>query len=789
MPERPDPESTSHPAEQRRPAESPADLRRRPADVSDSRSPPESSTQRWAAFITQAARVLASSLDFRTTVDNILGLAVPQLADWCVASVADDQGRTLEVAARHRDPVRDELLHEIVARHRFDPGRPFLTSARDPPGPVLVREATDAELRAAVGDEQLLSLVRALAPASIVGVPLVAHSRAVGAITLVADAHRARYDRHDLARLTDFAGLAALAVENCLLYRAVGRELVEHALAEEQLARSLALNQSTLEATADGLLVVDTAGRILSFNRQFLEMWRIPEDVAAAGRDEPILSLVLDQLRRPEEFRARVHELYATPEADSFDVLEFRDGRIFERYSRPHRAGRELGGRVWSFRDVTERTQAARLQHLLAEASTILAASLDYGDTLRGIARAAVPLLADWCRVDLVGEDGRLHAIAEASARPAGAAAAAPGDEGRHGHAPPARSLSLDAPHPAAVALRTGEPVLMTELDDPTRAALRADRGDAGPLDTPRAVLAVPLVARGRRVGAMTFGLDAPGRRHTPAEVDVAIELARRAALAVDNARLYEAALIANQAKSDFLTLMSHELRTPLSAIMGYAELLADEVSGPVSELQRGQLKRIDVSAHHLLELIEQILSFSRIEAGRESVHAEPVDVRRAVGEAVMMHRPAATKKGLQVASALPDGLPPLHTDPGKLRQILASLLANAVKFTGHGRVEVEARAEEGGMRVRVSDTGIGIAPEHLERIFDPFWQVEQPRTRRAGGTGLGLSVTRHLARLLGGDVEVTSRLGEGSTFSLFLPSLDHPACEPPATGSLPRSP
>jgi signal transduction histidine kinase len=228
----------------------------------------------------------------------------------------------------------------------------------------------------------------------------------------------------------------------------------------------------------------------------------------------------------------------------------------------------------------------------------------------------------------------------------------------------------------------------------------------------------------------------------------------------------------ANRAKSDFLAVMSHELRTPLNAIIGYEALLSDGITGPVDDAQRTQLARIRASAAHLLALIDEVLSFSRVEAGMEVVRREPVSVDRVVTEAAEMVAPAAGAKHLSLEVRLPDEPLILETDPAKLRQILANLLSNAVKFTERGVVTLSASGDDGVIVLEVRDTGIGIAPEHLERIFDPFWQVEQSPTRRAGGSGLGLAVTRRLARLLGGDVEVESAGGKGSVFRVRVPRI-----------------
>jgi signal transduction histidine kinase len=241
-------------------------------------------------------------------------------------------------------------------------------------------------------------------------------------------------------------------------------------------------------------------------------------------------------------------------------------------------------------------------------------------------------------------------------------------------------------------------------------------------------------------------------------------------ALAVDNARLYAEAIHANAAKGEFLAVMSHELRTPLNAIIGYADLLDAGVSGELNPGQREQLGRIRVGSKHLLRLIEEVLLFSRLEAGREEVHREGVDLRLLAREAAALVEPLAREKGLGFRVDVPDEAVPVVTDAGKVHQIVLNLLSNAVKFTDDGEVALSLVAVDGHALLQVSDTGIGIAPENLERIWDAFSQVEQAPTRRVGGTGLGLSVTRNLARLLGGDVAVESAPGRGSSFTLRLP-------------------
>lgn len=226
----------------------------------------------------------------------------------------------------------------------------------------------------------------------------------------------------------------------------------------------------------------------------------------------------------------------------------------------------------------------------------------------------------------------------------------------------------------------------------------------------------------------------------------------------------------ANGAKSDFLAVMSHELRTPLSAIMGYQELLADGITGPVNEQQAQQLGRIKASARHLLSLIDEILTFTRLDAGKETLDIERLDLRSLLDQSAELIEPLAHVKNLDVKVVGPVSATMVDTDATKVRQMLVNLLSNAVKFTDEGRVTLTGERCVDQLCLTVSDTGIGIAPEQQQRIFDPFWQVEQSATRRATGTGLGLTVTRRLANLLGGDVTVNSTPGSGTTFTIMLP-------------------
>ncbi len=233
---------------------------------------------------------------------------------------------------------------------------------------------------------------------------------------------------------------------------------------------------------------------------------------------------------------------------------------------------------------------------------------------------------------------------------------------------------------------------------------------------------------------------------------------------------LTERAEAANEAKSAFLATMSHELRTPLNAIIGYASLLDEGIWGPILDEQHRHLKRINTSARHLLSLIEEVLTLARMDADREIIRWESVGSESLLDQVTALTVPLAMEKQLPLVVHAPAQPFVVATDTGKAVQILVNLVGNAIKFTDRGEITLTAFIEDDEARFAVRDTGIGIDSTNLENIFEAFWQVEQTRTRRVGGSGLGLKLSRRLAQLLGGDLTVESAIREGSTFTLCLP-------------------
>ena len=440
-----------------------------------------------------------------------------------------------------------------------------------------------------------------------------------------------------------------------------------------------------------------------------------------------------------------------------------------------------------SSRAVEQLTKSVATQQFLADASRLLSMSLSDQNLLTDVARFCVPTIADYCSIHLADDDGTVRRV-ETTHRDPERLEAVRALLARY-------SYRLDGPGEVPSVIRSQLPLIVpkidhastlaTAADDETRALLRLVR--------PTSYLCVPLVARGRSVGAISLTMTDSRRTYTPEDMNLAMELARRAAVAVDNALIYRRSLAlrleaeaASSAKSDFLAKMSHEFRTPINAMVGYAELLEMGISGPVTMAQAKQLARIRISGEHLTGLVNEILDFAKIEAGGMRIEAANGMASDAVDAALALIRPQAVNKGVELDSKPLNGdLVEYIGDPQRVRQVLTNLLSNAVKFTpAGGKVSVrwsfDRRPDVSTLNgvphwaaIAVEDTGVGISPIDLERVFDPFVQVDEGYTRAQGGTGLGLAISRKLAEMMGGSITVESTLGQGSRFTLWLPSPD----------------
>ncbi len=424
-----------------------------------------------------------------------------------------------------------------------------------------------------------------------------------------------------------------------------------------------------------------------------------------------------------------------------------------------------------SGQDITDRRRTAEAQAFLVEASATLASSVDYNATLTTVANLAVRAVADWCSVAIGDASGTYENLVVA-------------------HRDPARvqqALEYNRLHPPRVettgvsnVLRTGRTEFYADI---TTEMLEASTRSPAELKLLRelgirSAIIAPMIARGRTLGAITFIASESGHQFTEDDVRLAEGLASRAAMAIDTARLVQEAFgaradaeAANRAKMDFLASMSHELRTPLNAIGGYAELLEMGVHGPLSAAQQEAIARIQRSQRNLHALVEDILSFAKIEAGKTEFELGLVtvhDVLTRLGELVA---PQVQAQGLRYEYAECDPELSVYADRERAEQILINLLTNAIKFTPpDGRIMLAVEATADDVAIRVTDSGVGIPPDKLEAIFQPFVQLPHRMRGRPSGIGLGLAISRDLARAMNGEIVASSAAGGGSTFTLRLP-------------------
>jgi signal transduction histidine kinase/ActR/RegA family two-component response regulator len=402
----------------------------------------------------------------------------------------------------------------------------------------------------------------------------------------------------------------------------------------------------------------------------------------------------------------------------------------------------------------------------LAAAGTALSASLDYESTLKAVAKLAVPTIADWCAVDMVGEGGALQRLAVAHVDPAKVEFAISLQE----RYPP----DPKAPGGVHEVLRTGKPTSMSRIPPALVEAAARDDEHRRLLSALQltSYMCVPLMTHGKAFGAITFVSAESKREYSEDDVRFAMELAARASLAVENARSYARANEASRLKDEFLATLSHELRTPLNAVLGYARMLRlgtveHDKTTPVLEV-------VERNATALKQIIEDVLDVSRIVAGRLRLNVQSVDLPAILQESCATVMPAALAKGVRLETVIDPLTTPVSGDPERLQQIVWNLLSNAIKFTPRGgKVQLRLARVNSHVEITVSDTGRGIAADFLPFVFERFRQGDATFSREHGGLGLGLAIARQLAELHGGTIAAASDgPGHGATFTLMLPLM-----------------
>ena len=586
-----------------------------------------------------------------------------------------------------------------------------------------------------------------------------------------------RNRRKDGSEFLTSSRITALDVGGRMYWVCVQEDITDRQRARAELQESESRFRQLAENVADVFYVIDTAsGALMYINPAYERVWgRSCQSLYEAPRS------FLDAVHPDDRGRIAARlERQQRGEATSDEYRITRpDGSIRWIWDRafPVRDASGLVLRTAGIaEDITARKQTELDLRFLADASRTLATLVSYETTLQNVAQLAVPNFADWCVVHIAGEDGQLKELAVAHVNPAKVEFAK-----EFGQRYP---VDMTQPTGIPAVYRSGQPELVGEIpEDLLRQAARDDEHwrmiqELGP----KSFLCVPLSLRDKSFGTMTFLTAESGRRYTSADLAIAEDLAYRAAIAVENARLYAELRDEHRRKDEFLAMLAHELRNPLAPIRSGLEVLS--LSGIVHEsipLMRLQLE-------HMVRLVDDLLDVSRIMRGRIQLRKEPVQLGSLLSRAVETVRPLMDASRHTLTVDVPQEPIWIDADPVRLSQVVANLLTNAAKYTdAGGRVQLSARRDNGSAVISVVDNGIGISPELLPRVFELFTQADTSVDRSQGGLGIGLTLVRHLVDLHGGSVSARSDgVGKGSQFTVRVPAIDSPQVKQPVASPEP---
>ncbi|HEX5746314.1 MAG TPA: PAS domain S-box protein [Archangium sp.] len=588
----------------------------------------------------------------------------------------------------------------------------------------------------------------------------------------IAEASQGRFVRYEAEVLGDGGQVATIdfslnpVFENGQVTYLVpeGRDITERLRMEEALRRSEARFSGIFSLASDATLAVDEHQHIRLFNDG-------AERTFGYSRSE-VVGAPLDMLLPEHHRQAHRQHVERFGEAPAHTRHMGAGSEVFGRRKNGEEFPAEasiarLGdGKerlyIVSLRDVTERHRIEREQRFLSAAGALLAESIDYEATLRQVARLTVPDLADACVVYLRTPEGRV-----------GIAAVEHVDPHMSGFVREIRQrypVRLDAPSGVGHVIRTGRSELVRELSPEQVRALAYDEEHHRMLLRlgMRSYLCVPLCARGEVLGAiLMIMVEQSQRRQGPESLALAQELARRAALAIDNARLYRTAQEATRARDEMLGVVAHDLRNPLHAILIQAHSLGRKLkAATLPEPVQSVVSNIETSVRRMDRLVEDLLTVTRMDAGRLWVRPTRESPETLVNEALGGARPLAERHVLRQAVAAE--LPQVLADRDRVLQVFSNLLGNALKFTPHeGTVELGAALEGTHVCFWVRDSGPGMSPEQQRHVFDRFWQAD---VRDQRGAGLGLTICKGLVEAHGGRIWVESTPGQGTTFRFTLP-------------------
>ena len=709
-------------------------------------------------LLSTAGERLTSSVEYAVVLEEAARIAVPALSDMCVIDVASESGAFKREVVLFADPKKQATLADRLMQDTPQPGwQPAQARVIASGEPMLLAEVSAEQRERISHDDRHADTLRAADIRSFMVVPLDARGRTFGALTLASAESGRRYSSLDLQVAQDLSSRIATALDNARLYDDARR-------ANAALRLSEAKSAGIVSIALDAIISIDNDQRITLFNEGAERIFGYSKAEAIGA---PIDILI------PERFRAihRQHlERFASADQSSRRMGERgtailglrKNGEEFPADAAISKL--EVGGETIltvALRDVTDAKRFESDQKLLADMGPVLVGTLDYEETLTRLTQLAVRELADFCMVDVVEDDGemrRLRIVAR--------------DPSKQWICDALRHTPIDRSRPRLVGspLETKQPVLIGRVTPEIVASWAQSDEHLRVLQEmePRSIIVVPLLARGNILGVLKV---VSTRLHAYGQEDLRLmeEVAYRAALAIDNARLYRVAERAIQARDEVLGVVAHDLRNPLNGILMALGLLRrprveperrSESQKPVEVIQR--------SVARMKRMTEDLLDVVRMDAGRLSIEQTHVHAGKVLSEFVESQKPLASSRSLELRLDVAPDPGEVFADRDRLLQVLENLVDNAVKFTKSGGcVTVGAAPRNGEFLFWVADTGAGVPSDELPRLFDRFWQA-----RKAGrqGIGWGLPIAKGIVEAHGGRIWAESQVGVGSTFFFTLP-------------------
>jgi two-component system CheB/CheR fusion protein len=686
-------------------------------------------SQERERFLSDASHTLASSLDYQTTLRSVARLAVSHIADWCSVDMIEEDGSIRSLAVEHIDPKKVEWAHELRRRYPPDPDAPaglpkVLRTGQLEFYPVI----TEAMLAAAVADEEQMRIARQVGYSSAMILPLMAHGRTLGAITLVSAESGHHYDRDDLELARHLARRAALAVENALLHReaTIGRESL----------------RITLASIGDAMIATDAEGNIVFMNP-------VAESLTGWSRAEA-LGMPLDEV-----FRIINEDTRQTVESPVTKVL--REGKVvglanhtllIAKDGAEHMIGDSgapirdesgaITGVVLVFRDMGEEREAEERSRQLLSQLQLQRARMD-----AIVANVPGVVWEAWGEPD--DRQQRIDFVSSYVEHMLGYSV-------QEWLATPNFWLTIIHPEDRERAAREAHEIYMSGRGGKSQFRWITRDGRALWVDAHSAVV---LDEKGEPIGMRGVTMDITEQKLAELEVQRAKEEAEQA----------------NRSKDQFLAVLSHELRTPLTPVLTTIQLLQEDHLDPAT---RNLIDILDRNAQLEARLIDDLLDLTRITNGKLQLELATTDINLLIRDAIETTRSDIEGKDLHLTVELDAGEHHVVGDPARLQQVFWNLVKNAVKFTPDGgAIQVRSTNVDGRVRVEVIDTGIGIEPELLPRIFNAFEQGEQTITRRFGGLGLGLTISRMLIDMHGGELTASSEgKDRGACFAVELTTV-----------------